>query len=59
MLNNKKIKIIITEIFNRGGKLNTSLAFITQLCFPVPKIKFDTLVYQENSKLTLTSRNCI
>ena len=37
MLSNKKLNPIVTELFNRGRKLNISLVFITQSCFAVPK----------------------
>ena len=37
MIHNKKLNSIITELFIRGRKLNTSLAFITQSYFKVPK----------------------
>ena len=37
MPNNKKFKIKVTGLFIRGRKLNISLVFITQSCFPVPK----------------------
>ena len=37
MINNKKLNSIVTELFIRGGKLNISLVFITQLYFKVPK----------------------
>ena len=37
MVNNKKINRIVTELFIRGRKLNISLAFITQSCFPCPR----------------------
>ena len=37
MLSNKKLNLIVTELFIRGGKLNISLVFITQSYFPVPK----------------------
>ena len=33
----KKFNPIVTELFIRGRKLNTSLVFITQSCFAVPK----------------------
>ena len=36
MLSNKKINQLVTELFIRDGKLNISLAFITQ-SFSVPK----------------------
>ena len=37
MLSNKRLNIIVTELFIRGRKLNISLVFITQSYFPVPK----------------------
>ena len=37
MINNKKLKSIVTELFIRGRKLNISLFFITQSYFKVPK----------------------
>ena len=37
MINNKKIKSIVTELFIRGRQLNISLIFITQSYFKVPK----------------------
>ena len=37
MINNKKLKSIVTELFIRGRKLNISLAFIMQSYFEVPK----------------------
>ena len=37
MLNNRKINPIVTKLFIRGGKLNTSLVFITQFYCAVPK----------------------
>ena len=36
MLNNKKLNLIVIELFVRGRKLNICLAFITQF-FVVPK----------------------
>ena len=36
MINNKKLSSIVTELFIRGRKLNTSLIFITQSYFKVP-----------------------
>ena len=36
MLSNKKINLIVTELFIRGRKLNISLVFITQSYFAVP-----------------------
>ena len=37
MINNKKLNLIVTELFIRGRKLNISLAFITQSNSKVPK----------------------
>ena len=37
MLSNKKLNSVVTELFIRGKKLNTSLVFITQSYFNVPK----------------------
>ena len=37
MINNKKLNSMVTELFIRGRKLNTSLIFITQSYFKVPK----------------------
>ena len=37
MLSNKKLNPIVTELFNRGRKLNISLVFISQSYFAVPK----------------------
>ena len=37
MIQNKKLNSIVTELFNRGRKLNVSLVFITQSFFKVPK----------------------
>lgn len=36
MISNRKVNLI-TELFIRVRKLTISLAFITQLCFKVPK----------------------
>ena len=38
MLSNKKLNLVVTELFIRGGKLNISLVFITQSYYTVPKI---------------------
>ena len=37
MINNKKLNFIVNELFTRGRKLNSSLVFITQSYFKVPK----------------------
>ena len=37
MINNKKLKPVVTELFIIGRKLNISIVFITQSYFKVPK----------------------
>ena len=37
MINNKKLKSIVTELFVRDRKINISIVFITQCYFKVPK----------------------
>ena len=37
MINNKKLNLLVTELFIRGRKINTSVVFITQSYFKVPK----------------------
>ena len=37
MLSNKELNPTVTELFIRARKLNISLAFIKQSCFPAPK----------------------
>ena len=37
MINNKKLNLIVTELFIRGRKPNISIVFITQSYFKVPK----------------------
>ena len=37
MINNKKLNPIVTELFIRGRKLNSSIVFITQSYFKVSK----------------------
>ena len=37
MINNKKLNPVVTELFIRGRKINTSNVFITQSYFKVPK----------------------
>ena len=37
IITTKKIQAIIKKLFIRCRKLNTSLAFITQSCFSIPK----------------------
>ena len=36
MINNKKLNLVVTELFIRDRKLNISLVFITQSYFKVP-----------------------
>ena len=44
MINNKKLNLIVTELFIRGRKLNISLVFITQSYFTVPKdVRLNTI----------------
>ena len=47
MINNKKLNPIVTELFNRGGKVYVSIAFITQF-FKVPKDVNDTTLLSDN-----------
>ena len=37
MISNNKLNPMVTELFIRGRKLNTSIVFITQSYFKVPK----------------------
>ena len=37
MINNKKLNLIVTELFIKGRKLNISIVFMTQSYFKVPK----------------------
>ena len=37
MINNKRLNLIVTELFIRGRKLNISIVFISQSYFKVPK----------------------
>ena len=37
MINNKKLNLIVTELFIRGKKLSFFIVFITQSYFKVPK----------------------
>ena len=46
MLGNWKPNPIVTELFIRGRKLNTSVVFITQSYFAVPKkIRLNSMYY--------------
>ena len=61
MLSNKKLNLIITELFIRGRKLNISLVFITQSYFAVPKdIRLNSthfLIVKIPNKRELASHN--
>ena len=37
MINSKKLNSVVTELFIRGRKLNSSIVFITEPCFKAPK----------------------
>ena len=37
IINNKKLDLVVTELFIRGRKINISIVFITQSYFKVPK----------------------
>ena len=37
MINNKKLNLVVTELFIRGRKLNIYIVFITQSYFKAPK----------------------
>ena len=37
MLSDKKLNLVVTELFIRGRKLNICLAFITKFYFDIPK----------------------
>ena len=46
MLNNKKLNLVVTELFIRGRELSISLVFITQSYFDVLKnIRFNSTHY--------------
>ena len=44
MLSNKKLNLIVTELFIRGRKLNISIVLITQYYFTVSKKKKRNLI---------------
>ena len=54
MLSNKKFNPIVTELFIRGRKLNTSLAFITESYFTV--LKNMTLNFRHYFIMKITSK---
>ena len=46
MLSNKKLNLVVTELFIRSKKLNISLVFIMQFYFTVPKnIRLNSTYY--------------
>ena len=56
MINNKKLSLIVTELFIRGKKFNISIVFITQSYFKVPKeVRLNTthLFYYEKFYLKI------
>ena len=62
MVSNKKLILIVTEIFVRGKKLNIFLVFITQSYFAFPNnIRLNSTHYFviKNSKQTTNLTNCI
>ena len=52
MINNKKLKPVVTELFTRGRRLNIFIAFITKSYFKVPKkVRLNTTdIFYENFK---------
>ena len=61
MINNKKLNLIVTELFIRGRKLNVSLVFITQSYFKVPKdvrLNSTHFFHYKHSQKKRASTNC-
>ena len=61
MINNKKLKSIVTKLFIRGRKLNISVVFITQSNFTFPndaRLK-KSFFHHKNFKQKRTSTKCI
>ena len=54
-IKNKKLNLVVTELFIRGRKLNISLVFITQSYFKVPK---DVRLNTTHFFIAKTSTNC-
>ena len=51
MINDKKLNLVVTELFTRGRKLSISIIFITQSYFKVPKdVRLNSKFYYENSQ---------
>ena len=59
MLSNKKLNLIVTELFIRGRKLNISLAFITQSYFAMPKNIWQINILTNINKLHLIVRQIL
>ena len=62
MLSNKKLNPKVNELFVTGRKLNISLLFITQSCFPVPKsirLNYADCFIMEVPEKMRVSTNCI
>ena len=57
IMSNKKLQAIIKELFIRCSKLNTSLVFITQSYFSVPK-DVNTLFDYENQQQKRITKYC-
>ena len=56
MINNKKLNLIVTELFIGGRKLNISIVFIIQWYFKVPK---EARLNITHFYILRTSTNCI
>ena len=67
ILSNKKLNLVVTELFIRGSKIKISLLFIMQSLFEVPKIvRLNTKHYfiikaqkKKKKKKEKISKNCI
>ena len=46
---NKKLKTVVTELFMRGRKFNTSVVFLSQSYFAVPKSVRLNATHHENT----------
>ena len=59
MLSNKKLNLVVTELFIKGRKLNISLAFITQSYFAMPKNIWQINISTNINKLHLIARQIL
>ena len=58
-IHNKKLNLIVTELFIRGRKLNISLVFITQSNFKLPKdVRLNSTHFFKMKTPNRTSTNC-